>query len=478
MRIRPEREFTRILQLGQVGETGETYAIDKKGTLVSNSRFDEDLILLGLLPDAENSHSILNLSARDPGGNMKQGFRPEVRRAELPLTKDAAAAVAGTSGVNVEGYRDYRGVPIVGAWTWLPKYDLGIITEIDYAEAFRPLTILQWAFFSLFVLLARQLDRDLRLHARCRPPAARGPERPRSRPSNSASIGSKSDSARGRWASSTRGTTRCSAGRRRSRCSTSTRSTTPRSSGSSARCRSPASSTTRNTVAIYDYGRTPEGVFYYAMEFLDGIDLQVLVDKYGPQPEGRVRFDLCTATSEEVSALVRRGEVTLGLRYFADTNPDLVSLMVGQERLVVACSGEHRLATRRKHQLRDIAGERWIAFPQPRKSRELFARVVERQMLLAGLDDARTIAIDSLTAQKRLVEAGFGIALLPESSIQEELRLGTLATIDIPVLRATIPIALIHRRHGYLGPAARTLISLLSAKSRKLRPTRSRRQAT
>jgi serine/threonine protein kinase len=43
-----------------------------------------------------------------------------------------------------------------------------------------------------------------------------------------------------------------------------------------------------NTVQIYDFGRTPEGTFYYAMEYLDGLTLGSLVELDGPQPVGRV----------------------------------------------------------------------------------------------------------------------------------------------------------------------------------------------
>ena len=43
-----------------------------------------------------------------------------------------------------------------------------------------------------------------------------------------------------------------------------------------------------HTITIYDYGRTPEGLFYYAMELLDGASLQDLVEATGPQPVPRV----------------------------------------------------------------------------------------------------------------------------------------------------------------------------------------------
>src|SRR6185369_2637724 len=33
-----------------------------------------------------------------------------------------------------------------------------------------------------------------------------------------------------------------------------------------------------NTIAIFDFGRTPDGVFYYAMEYLDGITLEDLIE--------------------------------------------------------------------------------------------------------------------------------------------------------------------------------------------------------
>ena len=181
-----------------------------------------------------------------------------------------------------------------------------------------------------------------------------------------------------------------------------------------------------------------------------------------------VNLDLQTASSTEVSDLVRRGEATLGLRYFDNAHPDLVSRVVGAEALLVICSADHPLAGRRIRSAQQLAGERWVAFPAAR-GRESFGRVLERQLVSAGLDGAAVTLIDSLTAQKRLVEAGFGIALVPESSVRDELRLGTLKRLDAPELRTTVPVTIIHRRKGYLSSAARALLALMSGEALRLK---------
>ncbi len=129
----PSQEFSRIIQLGRVGGTGETYAINQEGLLISHSRFGRDLRRVGLTSNVNKG--ILDIRIADPGGNMLEGHSVPSDLTSLPLTRMASEVTVGRSGIDVEGYRDYRGIPVMGAWLWDESLGIGLATEIDVSEA-------------------------------------------------------------------------------------------------------------------------------------------------------------------------------------------------------------------------------------------------------------------------------------------------------------------------------------------------------
>ncbi|MEQ8266218.1 MAG: LysR family transcriptional regulator [Parvibaculum sp.] len=199
-----------------------------------------------------------------------------------------------------------------------------------------------------------------------------------------------------------------------------------------------------------------------AVGTLAGTGLTAVLKRFAGQFPGAA-LSLRTATSAEVSDLVRRGEVTIGLRYFDDPSPDLVCHSLGAERLLVVCAPGHPLAGAKIRSLRELKAEHWFAFPDVPDRRDVSAANIFAQFLVRGIADIRWAPVDSLTAQKRLVEAGFGIALLPESSVGEERAAGALAVIAVGDLKAANPVSVITRRNGYLSEASRQLLDILKS---------------
>lgn len=174
-----------------------------------------------------------------------------------------------------------------------------------------------------------------------------------------------------------------------------------------------------------------------------------------------VDVSLRTATSVEVSELVRRGQVGIGLRYFGDPSTDLTCTTVCQEKLLVVCARKHPFAGKRVRSLRNLKDERWLAFPEASGRRETATHTIHAQFRSRGVDSIHCTPVDSLTAQKRLIEAGFGIALMQESAINEERSKKTLTTIRVGDLDAANAVTVIVRKNGYLSGASRRLLEVL-----------------
>ena len=137
-RVDPLRTFNVVLSAGQVGASGEAYAIDRQGRLLSPSRFEAELVETGLLEPGASS--IFNVQARVPEERRSHGRLLLSVSTTAPLTPMAQAAIDSPAPtVHLGGYPDYRGVPVVGAAQWLPALDVGLVVKQDADEAWAAL---------------------------------------------------------------------------------------------------------------------------------------------------------------------------------------------------------------------------------------------------------------------------------------------------------------------------------------------------
>src|SRR5207245_1834148 len=70
---------------------------------------------------------------------------------------------------------------------------------------------------------------------------------------------------------------------------------------------------------------------------------------------------------------------------------------------------------------------------------------------------------DNIETIKKAIEVGSGLALLPEPTLRQELRAGTLRALHLEGCQLVRPLGIIHRRQHRLGTAVRGFIDLLRA---------------
>ena len=126
LRIHPEKDFSPILSVARAGTTGETFAYDRTGLLLTDSRFDAELRKLGELTMVDGESSALNLKIRGPMLSQIPDNLENPTSSDIPMRH-------ATNHYRYLGYRDEE---VVGVWKWIDDYGFGLATEQDVSEAF------------------------------------------------------------------------------------------------------------------------------------------------------------------------------------------------------------------------------------------------------------------------------------------------------------------------------------------------------
>lgn len=155
---------------------------------------------------------------------------------------------------------------------------------------------------------------------------------------------------------------------------------------------------------------------------------------------------------------VLHNAVDLGIVAYPTKTRQLEVIPFGEDQLVIIVSPRHPLASRSELETADLAGQRFIAFDQDIPTR----RATDQVFRDLKLDMEPAMEFDNVETVKRAVEVDAGFALVPEATVQQEIKLGSLVALKLKGRRISRPLAIVHRKGRVSTPAMKKFIQMLT----------------
>jgi DNA-binding transcriptional LysR family regulator len=175
-----------------------------------------------------------------------------------------------------------------------------------------------------------------------------------------------------------------------------------------------------------------------------------------PNVNVRVEYRRSNLVYEDVS----HNAVDLGLVAFPIKSRNIEIIPFQEDQLVVICGPNHALAARKEVSIEELSGYKFIGFDQDIPTRKATDQIFKD----FKLDITPVMEFDNIETVKRAVEVDAGIAIVPETTILQEVRQKLLCRLHIKGKRLVRPLAIIHRKGRVLSPAIRKFVHLLTTK--------------
>ncbi len=168
-----------------------------------------------------------------------------------------------------------------------------------------------------------------------------------------------------------------------------------------------------------------------------------------------VNISLKESNSEDIIAMVENNVVDLAIVEGSVNNKNLIVEQCRVDQLVVIMPNSHLLATESILHVKDILGHPFICRESGSGTQEAITNYIEKQSPDSILNVC--FELSSPEAIKGAVEAGMGISIVSRSSIEKELRLGTLTAVELtPKLER--PFSFVRQRYKFKSRAADELL--------------------